>query len=313
MTGSVSTTALISAFVVASAPVFAGEGAGSHYVPGTQNEFLLGVFGPPGVYLRNDLWAYNSSVGAHVRNGVAVGSARQDVILNTTKLSWLTDAEVFGGRYGASAALTYALDAEISGEVVTGPGGFTRGTSISGFSDIYVAPVLVNWTQDKQHFTFRLGAYAPTGTFDPEKALNTSRNYWSAEIGGAYTWFDPQSGWDISASFGYLYNWKNPATNYRTGNEAHLDWTVARHVSQAFTMGLSGYFYGQLEPDEGTVAGPIDASDIQAWGYGVGPVGQWNVPVGDTSLGVIAKALFDIDAADRLSGNLFMLSLTYAF
>ncbi|AEI96403.1 SphA family protein [Roseobacter litoralis] len=294
-------------------PAFAGEGGGSHYVPGTQGEFLLGVFGPAGVYLRNDTWFYDYDVGAHVRNGLAVGSANQQAWLNTTRLSWLTDTEVFGARYGGSVVLTYVLDADISGQVVTDPGGFTRGRSISGFADLYVAPVLLNWSQDKHHFTFKLGAYAPTGSFDPDKALNTSRNYWTAEIGGAYSWFNPQSGFEVSANFGYLHNWENPDTDYRTGEEVHLDWTVAQHVSKSFTAGISGYFYAQVEADEGNVVGPLDASDIKAWSYGLGPVAQWNVPVGGTSIGVTAKALFDIDAKDRLSGNLYMLSLSYAF
>ncbi|ABG33216.1 hypothetical protein [Roseobacter denitrificans] len=40
---------------------------------------------------------------------------------------------------------------------------------------------------------------------------------------------------------------------------------------------------------------------------------QWNAPVAGTSIGVTAKALFDIDAKDRLSGDLYVLSLSYAF
>lgn len=291
----------------------AGEGGGSHYVPGTQNEFFLGVFGPSGFYLRNDLWTYDYDVGAHIRNGVAVGEATQKVTLNTTKLSWLTDHEIFGGRYGASLALAYVLDADISGAAVTGPNGFTRGTSISGFSDAYIAPLLLNWAGEKQHFTFKLAAYAPTGSFDADKALNTSRNYWTGEIGGSYTYFDPQTGFEISASAGYLTNERNSDTGYRSGDEVHLDWTVAQHFSKTFTAGLSGYFYSQVEVDSGTVVGPLNASDIKAWSYGLGPGVQWNVPVGDRSFGIIAKALFDIDSSDRLSGDLYMLSLTYAF
>lgn len=303
----------MSALLLLPGIALAGEGGGSHYVPGTQNEFFLGVFGPAGFYLRNDIWTYDYDVGAHIRNGVAVGEATQKVTLNTTKLSWLTDYEIFGGRYGASVALTYVVDADISGTAVTGPNGFTRGTSISGFSDAYIAPLLLNWAHDKQHFTFKLAAYAPTGSFDADNALNTSRNYWTGEVGGSYTYFDPQTGFEISASAGYLSNERNSDTGYRSGDEVHLDWTVAQHFSKSFTAGLSGYFYSQVEADSGTVVGPLSASSFKAWGYGVGPVVQWNVPVGEKSVGIIAKALFDVDSSDRLSGDLYMLSLTYAF
>ena len=171
---------------------------------------------------------------------------------------------------------------------------------------------MLNWAGEKQHFTFKLGAYAPTGTFDADSALNTSRNYWTGEIGGAYTYFDPQTGFEASAEFRLSLQLGKPGNQlpFRRRGLSELDGCPA--LFEDFTAGVSGYVYSQIEPDEGDVVGLLDASDIHAQSYGLGPAVQWNVPVGETSVGVIGKALFDLDATDRLSGNLYMLSLTYA-
>ncbi|MEY8120690.1 transporter [Falsihalocynthiibacter sp. BN13B15] len=291
----------------------AGEGAGSHYVPGTRNDFLLGVFGPAGWYVRNDLWYFDYSMGVNPRGGVVTGEATEKAWLNTLKLSYLSNKEFFGARYGASMAATYVINADISGAATIGGGNALTGGDVSGLSDLYVAPVLLNWTGEKQHFTFQGAFYAPTGGYNPNAKLNTGRNYWTLDFVGNYTWFDPATGWEVSANAGYQYNFENPETNYKTGDETHVDWTFAKHFANKTALGLSGYYYAQVESDSGTLVGPKNASDFQAYSWGLGPSAQFNLPVGDKSVGIIAKALFDIDSKDRLEGDLFMLSATYAF
>lgn len=291
----------------------AGEGAGSHYVPGTRNDFLLGVFGPPGVYVRNDTWFYDYSMGVHPSGGQVVGSATQEAWLDTVKLSYLSDFEIFGARWGASVAATYVLNASIDGDAAVGDSAVLKGGDVSGFSDLYVAPLLLNWAGEKQHFTFQGAFYAPTGGYDPDSALNTGRNYWTIDVVGNYTWFDPELGWEASASGGFQFNFENPETDYRTGNEFHLDWTVAKHFSPKLAAGVSGYVYSQIESDEGSLPGPYDGSDFQAWSWGIGPSLQSNISIGDKNLGLVAKALFDVESRDRLSGDLYMVSLSYAF
>ena len=56
--------------------------------------------------------------------------------------------------------------------------------------------------------------------------LNLGRNYYSLDIPVTYTYFNPKSGIDISLTAGLMVNWRNPDTDYRTGNEFHVDWLV---------------------------------------------------------------------------------------
>ncbi|MGJ8544105.1 MAG: SphA family protein [Sulfitobacter sp.] len=307
--------AALCTFGLLSGPAEAGEGGGSHYVQGTRNDFLIGVFGPPGVYLRNDIFYLDLNIGKHIAGGRAVASANQKVTINTTKLSYLSDTEIWGGRYGASIGLSYVLDASISGQAsLGGAPAFARAGSGSGLSDIYVVPFMLNWTQGNHHFTGAIGTYVPTGGYDIDRKINTGRNYWSPDLTGSYTYFDPQAGYEISVSAGVMYNFENPATDYRSGSEFHLDWTVAQHFKNGVAAGLSGYWLQQLEGDSGTIAGPISASSIKGYSLGIGPSVQANIPLsGGKSLGIVAKALFDIDSRDRFNGDMFMLSASYKF
>ena len=249
----------------------AGEGGGSHFVPGTQNEFLLGVFGPPGFYLRNDTWSYDYDVGAHVRNGVAVGSATQEVVLNTTKLSWLTSAELFGARYGATVALTYVLDAEIFGECRQRPRRVhARNVDFRLFRSLCRA-ALAELGGRETALHVQAGAYAPTGTFDADNALNTSRNYWTGEIGGSLYLLRSANRVRGVGKFRLSQQLGEPGDElpFRRRGLSELDRRPA--LFEDFHGGVSGYFYSQIEADEGAVVGPLDASEHQGAELWPGP------------------------------------------
>jgi hypothetical protein len=61
-------------------------------------------------------------------------------------------------------------------------------------------------------------------------------------------------GWDLSATAGFTFNETNAATDYKTGDEFHLEWAVTKYLSKQFTIGVVGYYYQQLTPDTGTGA-----------------------------------------------------------
>jgi hypothetical protein len=45
--------------------------------------------------------------------------------------------------------------------------------------------------------------------------------------GGGYTYFNPQTGRELSAVTGLTYNFTNPSTDYRNGVDWHLDWGMS--------------------------------------------------------------------------------------
>ena len=56
------------------------------------------------------------------------------------------------------------------------------------------------------------------------------------------TWLHEKRGHEICFAAGYMLNEKNQATDYRTGDEFHVDATVAQYFSDSFGVGLVGYY-----------------------------------------------------------------------
>lgn len=309
--------AVAAATSVAGVTVHAGEGGGSTYLQGTYNDFQMGVFGPPGVYLRNDLFFYQGEVQARPLGGRVAAGATQDVWLNTLKLAYLTDTELFGARLGFAAVIPL-VSANVSGELAISAVGVDifRSGSQTGLGDIYVNPLMLNWVNDNHHFTFAPGIVASTGKYDADDLINLGRNYWAFDLAGAYTFLNPQTGFEFSATAGLLFNAENPDTDYRTGTEFHLDWLVGQYFSESFGAGLAGYYYRQLSDDEGDLAAGLTTDDFdgfRGFGTGVGPALVFNAQVGDRTVSIISKALFDVESENRFEGDLYMLTAAWKF
>ena len=71
---------------------------------------------------------------------------------------------------------------------------------------------------------------------------------------------------------GIMFNTTNPATNYKTGTEFHLDFMVNQFVSTSIALGVQGYWYKQIEGDSGAGAtlGPFMGES-----FGLGPAVMW--------------------------------------
>ena len=96
-------------------PVLAGEGGASNYLQGTYGDFQSGIFGPPGLYYRDDLFFYDASIGARPLGGrVAIG-VDQKVWGNLSKFSYLTNFKILGARVGTAIAIPVVLNASVSG------------------------------------------------------------------------------------------------------------------------------------------------------------------------------------------------------
>ena len=57
--------------------------------------------------------------------------------------------------------------------------------------------------------------------------------------GGGYTYFNPQTGHELSAVIGVTYNFMNPSTNYQNGIDGHLDWAASQFLSPNFQLAPS--------------------------------------------------------------------------
>ena len=90
--------------------------------------------------------------------------------------------------------------------------------------------------------------------YNASDSVYVGRNYWSFDSILATTWFNPESGTELSAVGGIMVNTENNATNYRTGTELHVDLVANQFISENVALGLRGYYYTQLTGDSGSGA-----------------------------------------------------------
>ena len=120
----------------------------------------------------------------------------------------------------------------------------------------------------------------------------------------------PERGHEISVAFGYIYNTRNTATDYHTGQEIHLDYMLNQFFSETLALGVHGFYYNQITGDsgDGTVLG-----GFQGEAAGIGPAGMWATQIGKVGLVVSAQWLYEFYTKRRPQGNQFFLNATLAF
>ena len=104
---------------------------------------------------------------------------------------------------------------------LTGPDGGTisgsRSQSTTGFGDLYPVGQL-RWNQGVNNFMTYLTGDIPVGVYSSQNLANIGIGHGAIDGGGGYTYFNPQTGNELSAVIGATYNFMNPSTNYQNGD-----------------------------------------------------------------------------------------------
>lgn len=145
------------------------------------------------------------------------------------------------------------VDATLTGAV--GPLGFTvsgsREDVITGFGDL--APMFnVRWNAGVHNFMTYITGNLTTGSYDPKRLANLGIGHNAIDADGAYTYFNPQTRHEFSATLGFTYNFENVHTDYQNGIDMHLDVGASQFLTKQLQVGLVGYWYNQLSCDTGT-------------------------------------------------------------
>jgi len=286
---------------------FAAEGASSHYLPGAGGDIFLAVPPEPGLQAANTFWYQTGSTGLALIEGQVSLGIDLDLFLNLTSLTYTFDTSILGGRYTLGVAIPFGR-AGLDG-ALTGPLGGRIGFSDDSFdlSDIALIPVQLSWSSGPWSFKLWESIVAPTGGYDASGSdlANLGRNYWSFDTVGAVTWFNPDSGSEVSIAPGVMVNTENSVTNYRTGTEFHVDFVANQFLSEAFALGLRGYYYKQLTGDSGSGA---TLGDFKSESFGIGPGFVWIPELGGGRLTVLGKWMHDFSAENRFESDYLTLT-----
>lgn len=301
---------LSTAYVVASChQALAVEGGFSPYLKGSAG-FMSGILPPhEGTYVNNIYYHFDGSAANNVRNNIVELDVNMTVDAYALQGLFVTDAKVLGGTYAFGVLVDYlwaGVDATI-----TGPLGNTVNISPrnDGVSDSLVWPIILGWHEGNWHWNAGLGVYMPTGAFELGQ-LNVSKNIWALMPQAALTWFDPESGWDLSASLTYVTMSNNDATDYQSGDIIHVDWAVGLHLDAEWEIGVAGNVVEQITGDSGTGA---RLGSNKAQSFGLGPAVSYSTKIGEMPLSVTAKWQHDLDAERTFEGDVVNVTATLVF
>lgn len=309
----------------------AEEGGGGHYTPGATASFIDTLPYEPGFAYVNQFLYYGGDIsgkrslplGRNLAAGVeATSCADVNVLLYQSSL------ELLGGRYAAAFAIPLArMDIDVSGTLTRNPrrpgqivpvsDELSRSKTISdtaeGLGDIYVAPFMLVWKKGDWKADTRLGLYAPTGKYDQDDLANIGKNYWTFEPGVSLSYLGSKNGVEVTSFAGFDFNTENQDTDYKTGEQAHLDLTVAQHLplGKGFIgLGATGFYYQQVAGDSGDGAA---LGGFEGRSAGVGPVLSYAAKIGDSDLVFEVKWLPELETEKRLEGDYVWMKAAVLF
>ena len=271
---------------------FATEGGGGAYPNGAE-DFMSGAVPPPGTYFINYFDYYSADKLADNGGKSSVPGFKLNVTADVLRFIHITDKQILGGFWGVHAFLPFLnVDVKVPGS----------SKSKAGLGDIIVDPFILSWHGKNWHAATGLDIYIPTGSYNKADLANTGRNYWTFEPILAGTYINDY-GCEASVKMMYDINTKNDATKYLSGQEFHVDYTLAKKIDN-FSVGLAGYYYQQVTDDEAN-----GVSGNKGRVVALGPALKYDYK----NMAFSLKYQFETAAENRPEGNNLWFKFVYAF
>jgi hypothetical protein len=165
----------------------------------------------------------------------------------------------------------------------------------------------IGWHAGDFHWTAALTGFVPVGDYRYGALANVANHRWAADVTGAFTWFDPKIGLDLSFAVGTTFSEENAATQYKTGDEFHLEWAATQYLSKQFSIGAVGYFYRQYTGDSGPGA---TFGAFQGQVAAVGGTLGYNFKVGNLPVTTRLRVYSEFAVQNRLEGTAAFFTLS---
>lgn len=272
-----------------------------HYPPGQSG--LRGASSPdPGLQYTNFSRFFTNLeiVGA---TGAQIEPTPDELrFANISMITWTSDWELLGLRYGALAGIPFAT------------GDLNEPTPESGFGlgDILVTPVSLYGKSDAFDYQIQFTVWTPSGHFSPGSPETRGTGFWALvySLGGAYYPWGDRKAWSLSAVARIEQNFEQRDTHIQPGDDIVVDWGVGRMVrawSRPLDLGVSGFMAWQLTHQQG---GAPAADEVLYRLFGIGPEASFGV---FDSFTVRLRAQWEFAARDIVRGNNLWLILNYRF
>jgi hypothetical protein len=302
---------LVTAFGAHTNRVIAAEGAAGFYLLGSTTT-NAGILPPPGTYVINYNYFYSGSTDftLDIAGLILDGGVDANAYFTIPAPLWVAPGKVLGGNIAFLMLVPIGWKDVEAGASLTGPRGGVIGTKLRDEETKFGDPVpgmMMGWHHGNWHFKTHTLVNVPVGFWERGNLANIGFNRWGIDNAAAFTWLDPKIGLELSAMAGFTYNFENPATDYKTGTEFHLEYAAVQNFSKHFALGVNGYYYDQVTGDSGSGAG---LGSFKGRVVAIGPVMNLNFQVAKIPVSANLKYFREFDVENRLEGDAGYLTLT---
>jgi hypothetical protein len=307
--------ALTLIYLVTPHGVRADEGGVSFWLPGLFGS-LASLPSDPG-WSVTSLY-YHASVNANASKdfllgGKIVGGIKGNADLLAYGPTYTFKEPLLGGQASFSLLNVAGTNQAAIDATLTGPHGKTisgsASQSLTSVGDLLPQATL-KWNDGVHNFMTYVTGDVPVGDYNSQRLANLGLGHGAIDFGAGYTYFNPQSGNEFSATGGFTYNFKNPFTQYTNGVDLHLDLGASHFVTKDVQLGLVGYYYQQITGDSGPGA---TLGSFESRVAGVGPQIGYLFPIGDAKGYVNLKGYKEFAAQNRPEGWNLWLAFSVAF
>jgi hypothetical protein len=216
--------------------------------------------------------------------------------------SVVTPKKILGGDYGL-AFMVPVLNTRFNSNI------FNVSDESAGVSDILFEPISLGWEKGKANYTVNYSFYAPSGDFDPNKALNPGLGFWEHQIQAGLTYnFDKKKLWNASGLTTWEINHSKLGTDLKTGPVFTGEYSFGRRFFKyQMNAGVVGYASQKLSPDSGSIS-PLIRGDLdRAFAAG----GEWKYTDIKHHLGYDVRYEQQFGVQLRTSGPVLVFSITF--
>lgn len=275
---------------------------------------MAGTQAPPGwnlavVYLRYDGETLRDRDGESVAiDPEELGSL--DANAYAVAITWVAEKKILGGNYGFGIFPAFtdnrfevpilSLDEKVD----------------TGFTDIYIQPIMLGWHKERADYIAGLGIYAPTGSYEVTADDNLGLGMWSFELfGGTTVYLDKAKSWHLATTAFYEIHTEKKDTDIKVGDILTLEGGLGKSwMEGALTAGIAYYAQWKVTDDRAGELQPIlDLLDLgRHRGYAFGP--ELTVPIATKKklIGFInARFLWETGIRSQLEGTVFTLAASF--
>jgi hypothetical protein len=252
--------------------------------------------------IRNLPAGIQAQINASLHATADIGMVIPTYVFATPVLGGQASVSMIAGYGGSSASLNGTVSGSVTGplgnSIPFGPRFDAINSSVTGFTDL-IPQAALRWNKGVDNYMVYATGDIPVGAYNSSRLANLGIGHGAFDAGAGYTYFNPQTGHELSGVLGFTANFINPATQYQNGVDMHFDWGASQFLTKQVQVGLVGYAYKDIGCDSGS---GDRVGCFQSQVLGVGPQFGYIFPIGGMQGYLNLKAYGEFAGSDRPTG-----------